>query len=79
MKAGREKFRAVVNRPNRSKDELVQGLSDFLCDREKHWPDDELYRRAPNWSKDLSSICTRVHAAQYGTRYVQHLYQHSAL
>ncbi|XP_055307930.1 transport and Golgi organization protein 2 [Sitodiplosis mosellana] len=65
---GREKFRAIVKRQNQSKEELVKSLNELLSDREKHWPDDELHRRAPNWSEHLCSICARVPAAEYGSR-----------
>lgn len=45
-----------MKKGNQSKDELVQNLMELLCDREKHWPDDELHRRAPNWSESLLVI-----------------------
>lgn len=71
VKAGREKFREIVNRKNQSKDDLVKSLRDeLLCNREKHWPDEELHRRMPKWSEQLSSICVRIASGEYGTRYV---------
>lgn len=73
VKGGREKFRAIVKRQNQSKTELIESLNELLCDREKHWPDDELYRRAPKWANQLCSICARVPAAEYGSRYVYEL------
>lgn len=68
VKAGREKFREVVSR-KQTKNELVQALMDLLCDEEKHWPDAELTRRAPNWSESLCSICVKMTKEGYGSRY----------
>lgn len=70
VKRGKEKFREVLKQPDQSKEKLVKNLNELLSDREKHWPDDELYRRAPNWANQLSSICTGVPTAAYGSRYV---------
>lgn len=70
VKGGREKFRAIVKRQGQSKEELVKSLNELLMDREKYWPDDELHRRAPNWSNQLCSICARVPSAAYGSRHV---------
>ncbi|XP_031626638.1 transport and Golgi organization protein 2 [Contarinia nasturtii] len=68
VKAGREKFREIINRENQSKDDLVNSLKNFLCDREKHWPDEVLNRRVSKWADKLSSICVRHDGANYGTR-----------
>lgn len=51
--AGKKHFEEIVKKKNQSKDELVRNLMDLLCNREKHWPDDELHRRAPSWSESL--------------------------
>lgn len=69
VKAGREKFRAIVNRPNQSKNDLVQNLIDLLCDRERHWPDAELQRRKPEWAETLCSICVKMPEFGYGSRF----------
>lgn len=68
VKAGQEKFREIVNRPNQSKIELIQNLDDLLCDRERHWPDPELQRRKPEWADSLCSICVKLPNVGYGTR-----------
>lgn len=67
--AGREKFRKIVENRNQSKDELIKHLTELLCDRERHWPDEELHRRAPNWSNQLCSICVKMPEQGYGSRY----------
>lgn len=71
VKGGREKFREIVKRPDQTKEELIKSLNKLLSDREKHWPDEELHRRAPAWADQLCSICARVPAAEYGSRLVQ--------
>lgn len=68
VNAGTAKFREIVNRYDKSKDELVDKLMQLLCDNEKHWPDAELYRRAPLWGENLSSICVDIENAGYGSR-----------
>lgn len=70
VKFGTEQFREIVNRCGQSKDELVQNLMQLLCDDEKHWPDAELHRRAPDWGEHLSSIRVNMTDAGYGTRYL---------
>lgn len=66
--AGREKFQTIVNDRKQTKEELIQNLTELLCDRERHWPDDELHRRAPNWSEKLCSICVKMPEQAYGSR-----------
>lgn len=68
--AGQKLFEDIVQDSTQAKDELVRSLMDLLRRPEKHWPDDELYRRAPHWSESLSSICVRIPDADYGTRFV---------
>lgn len=68
--AGQQLFEDVVKDSTQSKDELVQRLMGLLCRSEKHWPDDELHRRAPHWSESLSSICVRIPDSGYGSRFV---------
>lgn len=49
------KFEEILSKrqSHQTKDELVKDLMELLCNREKHWPDDELYRRAPTWGDTL--------------------------
>lgn len=68
VKSGTVKFREIVNRGGKSKEQLVDELMHLLCDDEKHWPDAELHRRAPNWGEYLSSICVNMGEAGYGSR-----------
>lgn len=70
VKFGTENFRKIVNHCGQSKEELVDNLMQLLCDDEKHWPDAELHRRAPNWGEHLSSIRVNMTDAGYGTRYL---------
>ncbi|GAB0088076.1 Transport and Golgi organization protein 2 [Sergentomyia squamirostris] len=63
---GKEKFRHVVK--STGKENLVQKLMEFLKDDQKHWPDDELTKRAPKWAEQLSSVCVRMPAEGYGSR-----------
>ncbi|XP_059611601.1 transport and Golgi organization protein 2 [Phlebotomus argentipes] len=63
---GKEKFRQVVKSAGR--ENLVRELMEFLKDDEKHWPDAELSRRAPNWAEKLSSVCVKMPAEGYGSR-----------
>lgn len=69
VKFGTEKFRQIVTQSGQSKEELVENLMKLLCDNEKHWPDAELHRRAPNWGEHLSSVCVNMAEAGYGSRY----------
>lgn len=68
--AGKKLFEDIVKDSIQPKDELVQSLMDLLSRPEKHWPDDELHRRAPHWSESLSSIYVRIPDAGYGSRFV---------
>lgn len=68
--AGQKLFENIVKDSTQSKDELVESLMDLLCKREKHWPDDELHRRAPHWAESLSSIHVRIPDEGYGSRFV---------
>lgn len=79
VKAGQKKFQEIVGNQKQSKDELIQSLIELLCDREKHWPDDELHRRAPNWSEKLCSVCVKIPEYQYGSRYNKHFYLYKSL
>lgn len=72
VKLGTNKFREIVDRCGQSKGELVQNLMQLLRDNEKHWPDAELHRRAPDWGEHLSSICVNMKEAGYGSRYAMH-------
>lgn len=69
VKAGKKKFQEIVSNPKLAKNELVQSLIALLCDRERYWPDDELHRRAPNWSDKLCSVCVKMPEFGYGSRY----------
>lgn len=72
VKAGKEKFREIVSRTNQTKNELVDNLIELLCDRERHWPDDELMRRKPMWADKLCSICVNMPEVGYGSRLYFH-------
>uniref|UniRef100_A0A1L8DWA9 Putative transport and golgi organization 2 n=1 Tax=Nyssomyia neivai TaxID=330878 RepID=A0A1L8DWA9_9DIPT len=63
---GKEKFRNVLKSAGRAN--LVQELMEFLKDGERHWPDDELSRRAPKWAEKLSSVCVNMPVEGYGSR-----------
>lgn len=67
VKGGKKKFEDIVHR-DQSKEDLVDSLMDLLKDRERHWPDAELYKRAPNWGEFLSSVCVHMPEAGYGSR-----------
>lgn len=51
--AAKKQFRDILNVEHQSKDELVGELMQLLGNREKHWPDAELHRRAPTWNDHL--------------------------
>lgn len=68
VKSGRGKFEEIVKRHGQSKDALVEKLMQLLRDSEKHWPDAELHRRAPDWGEHLSSIYVEMGDAEYGSR-----------
>lgn len=73
VSAGRRQFDEIVHSAAAAaaadRDKLVANLMGLLQDQTKCWPDAELARRAPNWGRDLSSICVRVSGdAGYGTR-----------
>lgn len=72
VSAGRRQFDEIVQSAEADAEQrptLVAKLMGLLQDRTKHWPDAELSRRAPQWGRDLSSICVRVPGgAGYGTR-----------
>lgn len=75
VKAGRERFEKILQnylktpQTNQlSQHELVTKCFDLLKDEEKHWPDDELKGRAPNWGHYLSAINVKIPEAGYGSR-----------
>lgn len=68
--AGQKYFEEIAKQPHESKEKLVQSLMGLLCNPEKHWPDDELHRRAPMWSERLSSINVNITDFGYGSRFV---------
>lgn len=51
-----------------TKDEIKAKCIELLKMKGKHWPDEELKRRAPKWGEYLSSIFVNVPKADYGTR-----------
>lgn len=51
--AAKKQFSSILDIEHESKDELVKDLMKLLCNREKHWPDAELHRRAPTWDNSL--------------------------
>ncbi|XP_055696477.1 transport and Golgi organization protein 2 [Lutzomyia longipalpis] len=63
---GKEKFRNIVKMSGSGN--LVHDLMEFLKDDEKHWPDDELSRRAPKWAEKLSSVYVKMPIEGYGSR-----------
>lgn len=65
---GIEKFRNIVNERNQSKAELVNNLIDFLSDRTKYLPDDQLGRLPYPWCDALTAICNVVPEEIFGTR-----------
>jgi len=67
VKGGQKKFEDIVLQ-DQSKEDLVDSLMGLLKDRERHWPDAELYKRAPNWGELLSSVCVQMPEAGYGSR-----------
>lgn len=51
--AAKRQFREILDLKHKSKDDLINDLMQLLCNREKHWPDAELRRRAPAWDDHL--------------------------
>uniref|UniRef100_U5ETR2 Putative transport and golgi organization 2 n=1 Tax=Corethrella appendiculata TaxID=1370023 RepID=U5ETR2_9DIPT len=70
VKAGTEKFQNIIDNKENFKDKitLIEKLLSLLQEREKHWPDNELQKRAPNWGENLSSIYVKMPEAGYGSR-----------
>ncbi|XP_044738514.1 transport and Golgi organization protein 2 [Chrysoperla carnea] len=68
--AGEERFRDIVNIYNTKsdKDKLVEELFYLLKWEDRHLPDPELERRAPEWKEYLSCIFVNIPEAGYGTR-----------
>lgn len=67
VKAGLKQFEEIIHQ-NQSKEKLVSNLMSLLQDRQKHYPDSELLRRAPNWCEPLSSIGVQMPEVGYGSR-----------
>ncbi|KAL5277355.1 TANGO2 family protein [Megaselia abdita] len=66
---GELKFSQIINDvKNLTKDEIKSKCLELLKIKEKHWPDEELKRRAPKWGEYLSSVFVNVPNAGYGTR-----------
>ncbi|XP_012269731.2 transport and Golgi organization protein 2 [Athalia rosae] len=69
VRNGKKKFRNIIRgMTTGEQDKMIENLLEFLTWDEKHLPDPELQRRAPNWYEDLSSIFVRVPNVEYGTR-----------
>lgn len=69
--AGKQRFAAIRQRSADDvtmRDQLADELFELLRNTERCWPDAELARRAPNWGRQMSSICVRVAGQPYGTR-----------
>lgn len=67
VNAGRKYFQEIVAHEHQ-KDELVTELMQLLLRDQRHWPDDELTLRAPNWAERLSSIHVKMPEEGYGSR-----------
>lgn len=67
---GKKRFETIITENNAKKNEtkLIQGLVDLLKWRERHLPDEELQRRAPQTFEGLSSIYVEILEGSYGTR-----------
>lgn len=66
---GEERFTQIMNNlKGLTKEQIKTKCMDLLKTKEKHWPDEELKRRAPNWGEYLSSVFVNVPNAGYGTR-----------
>lgn len=65
--SGRQQFEEIVHH-KQSKDELVSNIMTLLQKTDKYWPDEELKFRAPDWGKQLSSICVKMPEEGYGSR-----------
>lgn len=67
VERGLERFRGVV-KGNNDKEKLIEKLVRLLKWEERHLPDPELQRRAPQAYEHLSSVFVKIPEAGYGTR-----------
>lgn len=67
---GKKRFQTIIAEHNnkQKKEQLIQGLVELLKWREKHLPDEELQRRAPESFEGLCSVFVEFLEAGYGTR-----------
>lgn len=73
VNAGEDRFRDITGtyKTIADKDKLVEELFYLLKWEDRHLPDAELERRAPDWFDYLSCIFVNIPSAGYGTRYVR--------